>query len=41
MLYFDVVLIKNKERTDRIISSGKKGRKKVNEEKLGKKIRDI
>jgi hypothetical protein len=30
----------NKERTERIISSGK-GRKKVNEEKPGKKIREI
>jgi hypothetical protein len=30
-----------KERTERIVSSGKKGRNKVNEEKLGKKIREI
>jgi len=31
----------DKERTERIVYSGKKGRKKVNEEKLGKKIREI
>jgi hypothetical protein len=30
----------NKERTEGIVSSGK-GRKKVSEEKLGKKIREI
>jgi hypothetical protein len=36
VLYFDVVLVMNKERTERIVSSWKKGGGgEVNEEKAG------